>query len=217
MGFGPFSAAGYSFDPAERLLLPGFGASLAYFGTSALLRDLQQGMMARLAEVLRLREVLMAAVCPAPVVQVAASPALFPPGDAARQLTVAEYRAAESQPAPPAPPVAHHQSSTPSVAPRQGATLALLAWFQQHRFLRADPVDQGEPSVALLLPWEAHHGKPFPCRTSDVAGRLNTFSWKLMDAVELDSELSKWLTNKRKDYPGVGLAQSPSPPVGPPD
>ena len=111
--------------------------------------------------------------------------------------------------------VAHHQSSRPSVAPRQDATLALPAWIKQHRFLRAAPVDQGEPSVALLMPWEADHGKPFPCRTSDVAGRLNTFSRKLMDAVELDSELSKWLTNKRKDYPLVsGL---PSPPLGPPD
>ena len=149
MGFCPFAAAGYGFDPAERLLLPGFGASLAYFGTSALLRDLQQGMMARLAEVLRLREVLMAAVCPAPVVQVAASPALFPPGDAARQLTVVEYRAAESQ---PAPPVAHHQSSRPSVAPRQDATLALPAWIKQHRFLRAAPVDQGEPCCCCGKP-----------------------------------------------------------------
>ena len=71
-------------------------------------------------------------------------------------------------------------------------------------------MDQGEPSVALLLLWEADHGKPFPCRTNDVGGRLNTFSWKLMDAVELDSELSKWLTNKRKDYPLVfGLPRRP--------
>ena len=73
------------------------GAMPAWF-TSALLRDLQQGMMARLAEVLRRREVLMAAVCPAPVGHVAASLALFPPGDAARQLTVAEYRAADHSP-----------------------------------------------------------------------------------------------------------------------
>ena len=35
-----------------------------------------------------------------------------------------------------------------------------------------------------------------PCRTSDVTGRLNTFSRKMMDVVALDSELSKWLIYK---------------------
>jgi hypothetical protein len=118
----------------------------------------------------------------------------LPGVDPVRQLTVADYRAAESLPALSARPVVKSKYSRGTVAPRQEATLSLPAWIKQHKFLRAAPVERGEPSVALLLLWEADHGKPFPCRTNELAGRLTTFSKQLKDAVALDAALSAWLT-----------------------
>ena len=167
MGFCPHAAAGHASNSPEHPLFHGWMVL-------NLVRDLQQGMTARLAEVLRRRETLMAAAFPASATRAASSSTAALPVDLVRQLTVAEYRAAESQPAVPARPVLQQRTSHSTVASRQDASLALSTRIKQHRFLRAAPVDQGEPSVALLLLWEADHGKHFPCRTSDVAGQLNT-------------------------------------------
>ena len=174
-------------------------AAVSSWLVPVLLRDLQQGMMSRLAEVLRRREVLMAAANPP---SAAPSPARVLPGvDAVRQLTVADYRAAESHPAPPATPPVRARGSHATVAPRVEVTLALPAWVKQHKFLRAAPLAHGEPSVALLLLWESDHGKLFPCRTTDLAGRLTTFSKQLQDAVAVDPELSHWLEHRRMQFP----------------
>ena len=51
----------------------------------------------------------------------------------------------------------------------------------------------GEPSVALLLLWEADHGTEFPSRAVDITGRLSTFTKRLKDAVAVDIELQRWL------------------------
>ena len=69
-------------------------------------------------------------------------------------------------------------------------------WIKHHRHLRAVPVADGEPTVALLLLWEADHGKPFPCRATILFRRLGVFAKKFADAVAADVELSQWLESK---------------------
>ena len=80
-----------------------------------------------------------------------------------------------------------------SQAPRplQEAGLSLPEWIKQHRFLKACVVASGEPSVALLLLWEADHGSLYPSRAVDTTGRLSTFTKRLKDAVAVDAELQR--------------------------
>ena len=59
-------------------------------------------------------------------------------------------------------------------------------------------VEQGESSVALLILWEADHGKAYPFRAVDLIGRLPTFrkARKGAVAVTVHTELSAWPTCK---------------------
>ena len=79
------------------------------------------------------------------------------------------------------------------IANRQEDGLSLPEWIKQHRFLKACVVASGEPSVALLLLWEADHGSLYPSRAVDTTGRLSTFTKRLKDAVAVDAELQRWL------------------------
>ena len=107
-------------------------------GASAV-KDFHLGMVDRLAEVLRRCETLMSATA------ASRAPTTAPPKpaaavDAVRQLTVAELRVAERQPAAPVQPI--------PVAPRnqvarekRKAVLRLPKWIKEHKFLRAVPVE----------------------------------------------------------------------------
>ena len=73
-------------------------------------------------------------------------------------------------------------------------------------------MEQGEPSVALLLLWEADQGLPYPSQAVELVGRLSTFTKHLQDAVAADPELRAWLTFKKMHFPlcpglppGVGI------------
>ena len=59
-------------------------------------------------------------------------------------------------------------------------------------------VEGGEPSVALLLLWEADHNQHFPTTSVDITAGLTGFTKSLSDAVDADTELSAWLTSKKK-------------------
>jgi hypothetical protein len=78
----------------------------------------------------------------------------------------------------------------------RSATLQLADWIKTHRFLRAVPLEQGEPSVALLLLWEADHGISFPSRAVEFSKRLSTFAKRLSEAVAADDELRSWLETR---------------------
>ena len=160
-----------------------------------LLKDFHLGMVDRLAEVLRRRETLMGATA------ASRAPTTAPPKptaavDAVRQLTVAELRVAERQPAAPAQPMPVTPRNQVAREKRK-AVLELPKWIKEHKFLRAVPVEQGEPSVALLMLWETDHGKSYPSRAVELVGRVSTFTAAVHDAVGVDNELSRWLTSTR--------------------
>ena len=81
---------------------------------------------------------------------------------------------------------------------KRTATLGLPKWIKEHRFLKAVPLESGEPSVALLLLWEADHHRHFPTTAEDIRGRMTAFTKSLSDAVAADTELSAWLTLQKK-------------------
>ena len=79
------------------------------------------------------------------------------------QLTVAVLRAAERQPAPSAPASVPPALGQAAVRRHKRETLLGLArWVQTHAHLRACPVSDGIPTVALLLLWEVDHGAVSP-------------------------------------------------------
>ena len=120
----------------------------------SILKDFAMGLAARLAEVLRRREVLLAAAeppssaLPGPSAPSAPSAAAAP-----RHVSVAEFRALEQEAPSVAPAVRPHAPARTKelIAHRQEAGLSLPEWIKQHRFLKACVVASGEPSVALLL------------------------------------------------------------------
>ena len=63
---------------------------------------------------------------------------------------------------------------------------------REHGFLKAVPWESGEPSVALLLLWEADHNQHFPTTSMDIPVRLTGFTKTVSDAVDADIELSAW-------------------------
>ena len=79
------------------------------------------------------------------------------------------------------------------IAHRQEAGLSLPEGIKQHHFLQACAVATGEPSVALLLLWEADHESLYPSPAVDTTGRLSTFTKQLKDAVAVDAEQQRWL------------------------
>ena len=63
--------------------------------------------------------------------------------------------------------------------------------------MKAVAVEQGEPSIALLLLWETDHGKPYPSQAVELVGRMSTFTKRLQDAAAADHALSHWLIPKK--------------------
>ena len=127
-----------------------------------------------------------------------------------RDLSVAELRAAEQELPPPPRLLGPRVTSAQLAAQKRAAELNLPRWIKAHRFLQAVPVEQGEPSVALLLLWEADHGQHYPSQAVELVGRLSTFTKRLKDAVTADSELSAWLLYKQLHLsltPGVAPSQ----------
>jgi hypothetical protein len=181
------------------LSLRGFAPSLEKWELSLVLRRFHLSLCSRLAEVLRRREQLLAQSSPVSTSGGSSSgpPSGFQPS--ARDLTVADLRAAEagSSSAPPAP------SGPSAIAPsrlredKRAAALALNSWVKAHPHLQATSLDHGEASVALLLLWEADHGKLFPSGKVDINFRLHNFSQRLEDAVAADAELRGWLSHRK--------------------
>ena len=170
---------------------------------TAFLQDFHVALAERLAEVLRRREELIA-MTSSRLVTSAASTATSSSTSSSvasqRQLSVAELRAAErtsssscSSGVAPPPQV----GSKALAAQKRIAAQTLHLWIKQHRFLRAVPIEQGETSVALLLLWEADHGRPYPSQAVELVGRLTTFSKRLDEAVAADEELRAWLVRKQ--------------------
>ena len=143
---------------------------------------------------MRRREPLSAAAAsrsaPAPAPQVGSSSA----GDTSRQLTVLDLRQAERAPPVhlPAAPVVHLSRKVAVAATREAAA-SLHTWLARHPHLRQVPVERGEPSVALLLLWEADHGHLFPSRVTEMKQRLCSFTRIVVAA---DHALSLWLESK---------------------
>ena len=158
------------------------------------LRSFHLSLCERLAEVLRRRERLMDEQRGSSSSSSSTNPATGGlTQSSTRELTVAELRAAE-QSAPILPPVDPAQPHSRAFRDlKRNAALSLQTWLKEHPHLQAVPLNQGEPAVALLLLWEADHKQLFPCGKADLRARLNYFSKRLVDAVEADSELSKWL------------------------
>jgi hypothetical protein len=119
------------------------------------------------------------------------------PRSSRRNLTVADMRAAEQQAPPVAPPDPAQPHSQAFRQQKQTAALSMQSWLKEHAHLQAVPVEQGEPSVALLLLWEADHQHPYPCGKADLTASLNYFSKRLVDAVAVDTELSGWLHHRK--------------------
>ena len=66
----------------------------------------------------------------------------------------------------------------------------LGGWIQQHRYLQAVDVAEGEPSMALMLLWEVDHGRSFPTRAEDDAARiLMGFTRRLLRRVAAHPDL----------------------------
>ena len=118
-----------------------------------------------------------------------------------RNLTVAEVRAAETAPVVAVawvPLSAHRDVSQRVRAGKREAVLTLHTWVKQQPHLKAVPLKDGEPSVALLLLWEADHHKIFPCGKSDIKSRVLNFTKSLVGVVAADTELSGWLHHKKE-------------------
>ena len=181
--------------------------------TKKLLHDFHLGMVTRLAEVLRRRQQLISAALPPPSPPSGLSSGSSAPlsilADPARQLTVADLRHAERHPAPPPTPPARRPGNAAAAAGLEAGRV-LHTWVKHHRHLRAVPIADGEPTVALMLLWEADHGKTFPCRAVDFVRRLGVFAKKFSEAVAADAELSQWLGSKKlfaQLSPGIPAAK----------
>ena len=160
---------------------------------SIILRNFHVSLCERLADVLRRRERVMDEKASS-----SASFSTLPHGGVPRlplrELTVAELRSAETaHPVPSSASEPAQPHSRAFRAQKQAAALTLQSWVKKHPHHQAVPLGQGEPSVALLLLWEADHKQFYPCGKADLSSRLNYFSKCLVDAVTADCELSGWL------------------------
>ena len=113
-------------------------------------------------------------------------------------MSVAELQAAEQLSSSPTD-AAPRQLSRQELAaqPRQASLSRWVKTHLQRHGLRVVDVEKGEPSVALLLLWEADHGRPYPSRAAMLRVRVITFSKRLQEAVAADTELSVWLQSRR--------------------
>jgi hypothetical protein len=199
----PSWVAGYLPQLAVGLLplsIRAFLASVETWEISLILRAFHLSLCDRLAEVLRRRERLRAERSPPSASAV--PPLRGPSRSSVRDLTVAEVRAAEQGALASLPVgiVSLPSSVTSSSTLREqkkAAALSLAPWVKAHPHLQAVPLDQGEPSVALLLLWESEHHRPYPCGKPDLHYRLNAFTKRLLDSVAVDTELSAWMTTRK--------------------
>ena len=170
------------------------------------LQDFHLGMAERLAEVLRRRETVVGtAASSTSGASPSQAPAFSSSSSSARQLSVAELRAAERLPVSPQRRRAVASQQHLAEAKRTAA-LNIHRWIKEHRFLKAVPVVEGEASVALLLLWEADHAQLYPSQAVELVGRMSTFTKRLKEAAEADTELSQWFTCKKMHMqlaPGV--------------
>ena len=167
-----------------------------------LFRDFHLKLVGRLAEVLRRRQVLISTTSTLRTVpqqggssssmRVRSSAHLAP----SRCLTVADLRRAESQPAAPSELSPVRFSYRGARAASLEAALSLGLWVKRHPHLHPAPVADGEPSVALLLLWEADHKEMFPSRSTELKPRLGAFAKRLVTAVAADPELVQWLESR---------------------
>ena len=163
------------------------------------LRAFHLGMGEWLAEILRRRETMVGQARQAAGAPHRPGAAVVPsPAFQARQLSVAELRVADQQPlSPPRSAVAREVKLSRTIANKLAAELELPRWIKTHHFLHAVPVEQGEPSIALLLLWEADHKKEYPSQAVELMARLVSFTKRLTAAVEADAELKVWLVRKQ--------------------
>ena len=158
-------------------------------------------LVERLAEVLRRREELSLQRRTAAAAQAGQEPARaarpFPAwGTPERQLPVAELCRLQREPPPPqaiAPPQPPHPRNPREQEARRAASQGLAAWVRDHPHLERCAPDLGEPSIALLLLWEADHDLPYPSGASELRGRVTTFTKRLLEASEADDSLHGWL------------------------
>jgi hypothetical protein len=68
----------------------------------------------------------------------------------------------------------------------------------QQQSLRVVAVTKGEPSVALLLLWEADHGQLYPSQAAGMWGRMVAFTKRLQKAVTADAELAARLSYREQ-------------------
>ena len=167
------------------------------------LRAFHLGMGEWLAEILRRRETMVGQARQAAGAPHRPGAAVVPsPAFQARQLSVAELRVADQQPlSPPRSAVAREVKLSRTIANKLAAELELPRWIKTHHFLHAVPVEQGEPSIALLLLWEADHKKEYPSQAVELMARLVSFTKRLTAAVEADAELKVWLVKSRYAVP----------------
>ena len=98
-----------------------------------------------------------------------------------RHLVVADLRQSKC----------HHSALAQPVSTRKArlhldeAGLHLHAWLKRHHHLRAVAIEQGEPTVALMLLWEADLSKLFPCRAASFVRRLGVFSEKFVSQLRI--------------------------------
>ena len=87
-------------------------------------------------------------------------------------------------------------------APPPTVTLAdvnagLAPWLKYHPHLRAAPVEQGLPSMALMMLWEVDKGMPFPSAAAGSESSLVVgFTRRLRRCVDQDSELRSCMQPK---------------------
>ena len=102
-----------------------------------------------------------------------------------RQLSAAELLGVDAPlAAPHAPPAPWSRAASVPLRPaRRHAALDLPTWVRSHRFLRACPLPQDEPAVALLILWESGllphsgFGRPWSLRTPHAAAADSAFAW----------------------------------------
>ena len=175
----------------------------------AVLRTFHLGLAEWLAEILRRREELVALARAAAARLAAPADPLEEPArkrpawaTAQRQLSVGQLRELERQPPAPLQQTAAVARPSGNEERRLDAERRRVAAQTLHdcvKQLRAQnrvhpaPLEEGEPSVALLLLWEADKGAEYPSGATALSGRLTTFSKRLAEAVEADDELRGWL------------------------
>ena len=164
-----------------------------------LARGLHEALAVRLADVMQRRGRLMAAAMAVRQADNSTREAAAPPrGRAgfgeARRLPVAELVAIErTQGRGVLPGQAPARVEAEVRREQAAANAGMLTWLRDRvRHLPredGDPGARGEPTVALLLLWEADHDRGFPSAATSWAKRTEGFGWRLLQEVQAHPEL----------------------------